>query len=141
MDYFFTLRFLKIAGLSAVVFVLLDYIWLARLASPWYRQALGYLANLDADGKITFNLSFGLLAQIAISLLLSILLGLTLQLDQRLTTLLLVGGLGGCLIYAVFDFTNLSFVKNWPVWISLIDIAWGTIQGAAAGALAYLLYK
>jgi uncharacterized membrane protein len=141
MEYFFSLRFLKIAGLSAIAFVLLDYLWLAVVASPMYRNALGYLATLDGDGKITFNIPAGLIAQLAISLLLSILLGFVLQVDQKLITMLIVGGVAGFLIYVVYDFTNLSFVKGWPLWISLIDITWGAVQGVIAGAIAYFLYK
>lgn len=141
MEYFISIRFLKIAGISAVVFIVLDYLWLAVVASSIYRQALGYLANLDPDGKITFNIPAGLAAQIAISLLLSILLGFVLQVDHTLATLLWVGAIGGFLIYVVYDFTNLSFVKGWPVWISLIDIFWGGFQGLVAGALAYYLFK
>jgi uncharacterized membrane protein len=141
MEYFISIRFLKIAGISAVVFIVLDYLWLAVVASSMYRQALGYLANLDPDGKITFNIPAGLAAQIAISLLLSILLGFVLRVDHTLATLLWVGAIGGFLIYVVYDFTNLSFVKGWPVWISLIDIIWGGFQGLVAGALAYYLFK
>lgn len=141
MEYFISIRFLKIAGISAVVFIVLDYLWLAVVASSMYRQALGYLANLDPDGKITFNIPAGLAAQIAISLLLSILLGFVLRVDHTLATLLWAGAIGGFLIYVVYDFTNLSFVKGWPVWISLIDIIWGGFQGLVAGALAYYLFK
>jgi uncharacterized membrane protein len=141
MEYFFSLRFLKIAGISAVVFVLLDYLWLAVVASPIYRNALGYLAHLNPEGRITFNIPAGLIAQLAISLLLSIVLGLVMQIDPKLSTFLVVGGLAGFLIYVVYDFTNLSFVKDWPLWISLIDIIWGGIQGLVAGALAYFLFR
>jgi uncharacterized membrane protein len=141
MEHFFGIRFLKTAGVSALVFVLLDYLWLAVIASPMYRSALGYLANLDPQGKITFNIPAGLVAQLAISLLLSVLLGFVWQTDQKLSTLLLVGGLAGFLIYVVYDFTNLSFVKDWPLWISVVDIVWGGFQGVVAGALAYWLYK
>jgi uncharacterized membrane protein len=59
MDFLFTARFLKIAFTSAIVFVLLDFLWLAAIASAWNSQALGYLAELDHQGKIVFNILFG----------------------------------------------------------------------------------
>jgi uncharacterized membrane protein len=139
MDFLFSFKFLKIALLSAVLFILLDFLWLAVIASPWYRNALGYLSQLSAEGKITFNIPAGLIAQLAISFTLSFVIMLSLQVDNRLVTAMLVGGFIGLAFYACYDFTNLSFVKDWPLWISLIDMAWGTLQGVIGGVVVYFL--
>lgn len=125
--------------LSAVIFIGLDFLWLAVIASPWYKHALGYLSQLSAEGKITFNIPAGLVAQLAISLTLSFVIMLSLQVDNRLVIALLVGGFIGLAIYACYDFTNLSFVKGWPLWISLIDVGWGTLQGILAGIYVYFM--
>ena len=141
MSFLFTLKFLKIATIAAVIFIALDIIWLAVVAAPWYRKALGYLANLDADGKITFNIPHGLIAQLAITIAISVVVSMALQLDNRLVTAMLAGGFIGLAFYTCYDFTNLSFVKRWPLWISLIDMAWGTLQGLLAGIYVYWLNK
>lgn len=137
MTYIFTLKFLKIAATSVVIFVLLDFLWLAVIASTMYRQSLGYLADLDPDGKIVFNIPMGLLAQLAISITLSVFISLVLQIDNRLVTALGTGAFLGLMMYVTYDFTNLSFVKGWPLWISLIDVTWGAVQGALAGLYVF----
>lgn len=141
MDFIVTARFWKAAGISVVLFILLDYLWLAVLASKWYRAALGHLASLDPEGKIIFNLPAGFVAQVVISLSLSAVVALSLQVDYRMTTALAVGAFAGFALYAVFDFTNMSFVKNYPLWIALLDVAWGTLQGLLAGFYFFRIYR
>lgn len=141
MNFIFTIKFIKIALVSAVLFVLLDFLWLGVVASPWYRKALGYLSNLDADGKITFNIPHGLMAQLVISLTLTLVIMLGLQLENRFLTSLRLGAFVGFAFYVCYDFTNLSFVKGWPLWISLVDVAWGTVQGVCAACYVYFLSR
>lgn len=141
MSFLFTLKFLKTAVIAAVVFIALDIIWLSVVAAPWYRKALGYLASLDAGGKITFNIPHGLIAQLAITVAISVVVSMALQLDNRLVTAMLTGGFIGLAFYTCYDFTNLSFVKGWPLWISLIDLAWGTVQGVVGGLVVYFLSR
>lgn len=141
MAFVLTSKFLKAAAVSVVLFILLDYLWLAVIASKWYRQTLGHLAELDADGKIIFNIPMGLIAQVVLSICLSFVVALALQLDYRLTVALVVGTFTGFCLYAVYDFTNLSFVKNYPLWIALLDVAWGSLQGLLAGFYFYKLYS
>lgn len=141
MEFLFTGKFIKIAFTSTIVFVLLDFLWLAVIASAWYRQTLGYLAELDPEGKITFNIPFGLIAQVSISLALSAVIMLALQLDTRLMVAVGWGAFIGMAIYATYDFTNLSFVKGWPLWISMLDVCWGTLQGTLAGMYVFYLNR
>jgi len=141
MAFMLTTKFLKIAAVSVVIFVLLDFLWLAVVASKLYRQSLGYLAELDPEGKITFNIPMGLLAQVAISLTLSVFISMALQLDNRLVVALGTGAFLGMMMYVTYDFTNLAFVKGWPLWISLIDVAWGTLQGFLAGLYVFYFYR
>jgi len=141
MEFLLTPKFIKIGLTSAIVFVLLDFLWLAIIASAWYRQTLGFLAELDPQGKIIFNIPFGLIAQVVISLALSAVIMLALQVDNRLVVALGWGAFIGLAIYATYDFTNLSFVKGWTIWISLLDVAWGTLQGALAGLYVFYLNR
>jgi uncharacterized membrane protein len=141
MDFLFTLKFLKIAAASIVIFILLDIIWIALIASKFYSSSLGFLANLDSKGKVIFNIPVGVFVQATLSLGLSFVIGMALQLDNRLIVSVCSGAFVGFVIYVVYDFTNLSFVKGWPLWISLIDAAWGTMQGILAGIYIYYFNK
>lgn len=141
MDFLFTLKFLKIAAASIVLFILLDFLWLAVVASKLYSSSLGFLAHLDSKGKVIFNIPVGVFVQATLSLGLSFVIGMALQLDNRLIVSMCTGAFVGFVIYVVYDFTNLSFVKGWPLWISLIDAAWGTMQGVLAGIYVYYFNK
>lgn len=141
MEFLLSAKFLKVSLTSAVIFILLDFLWLAIIASAWYRQTLGFLAELDPQGKIIFNIPMGLIAQVVIALALSAVITLALHVDNRLVVALSWGAFIGFAIYATYDFTNLSFVKGWPLWISLLDVAWGTLQGLMAGAYVFYLHR
>lgn len=141
MEFLLSAKFLKVSFSSAIIFVLLDFLWLAIIASAWYRQTLGFLAELDPQGKIIFNIPMGLIAQVVIALALSAVITLALHVDDRLIVALGWGAFIGFAIYATYDFTNLSFVKGWPLWISLLDVAWGTLQGLMAGAYVFYLHR
>jgi uncharacterized membrane protein len=41
-------------------------------------------------------------------------------------TALLYGAIMGLLMYAMYDLTNLTFLKDYPVSFVIIDIIWGT---------------
>ncbi len=141
MEFLLSAKFLKVSLTSVILFILLDFLWLAVIASAWYRQTLGYLAELDPQGKIIFNIPMGLIAQVVIALALSAVITLALHVDNRMVVALGWGAFIGFAIYATYDFTNLSFVKGWPLWISLLDVAWGTLQGLMAGAYVFYLHR
>ena len=44
----------------------------------------------------------------------------------------------GFIIYGVYEFTNLSIIKNWAFTTAIIDTLWGTIL---FGLTAYITYK
>ena len=43
----------------------------------------------------------------------------------------------GLAAYGAYDLTNLAIIRDWPVKISVIDMAWGGFISAAATAGAY----
>ncbi|MEM1307807.1 MAG: DUF2177 family protein, partial [Pseudomonadota bacterium] len=43
------------------------------------------------------------------------------------TTAALYGALFGFFCYATYDMTNLATLRDWPLRMSLVDIAWGTV--------------
>ena len=40
----------------------------------------------------------------------------------------------GFFAYATYDLTNLATLKQWPIGLSLLDIAWGTCVSAVSAA-------
>ncbi len=140
MDFFFTQPFIKTAVVSVFIFIILDMLWLAVIASPFYLKHFGYLASVE-NGKIVFNLYAGIFAQVIISLAIVSVITLAINMQNSLFTSVTAGALTGFALYATYDLTNLSFVKGYGVLMSVVDIAWGTMQGIFAGFYVYFLTK
>lgn len=138
MDYFFSSTFFKVAGISVIIFILLDMLWLAFIARSLYFRELSYLAEVE-NGRIVFNLPAGILAQVIIALGLAVFVSLAIMVDNRLVSAIGMGAFAGFVLYCTYDLTNLSFVKGYPLFISLVDIAWGTFQGLLAGIYVFYL--
>ena len=49
------------------------------------------------------------------------------------------GALFGFFTYATYDLTNQATLKDWTTQLTVIDMAWGTVLGAFAASLAYLV--
>ena len=61
------------------------------------------------------------------------------QADSPVWKAALMGALFGFFAYSTYDLTNLAVVKDWPLGLTFIDMAWGTIVSgiaATAGKLA-----
>lgn len=114
------------------VFLVLDLSWLGIIAKDFYRSSIGHLMadsfNIPAAtvfyllylvGVIVFAVSPGVDAQS---------LGKTAAL----------GALFGFFCYATYDLTNLATLKDWPVPMSLVDMAWGTFLTSVVASAGYL---
>ena len=140
MNYFFSAAFIKISLVSAAIFVVIDLLWLALIANKIYYNSLGYLAEIK-EGKIVFNLKAGITIQLIIAVGLVFFISMALQINNTLLTSISVGAVSGFILYATYDLTNLSFIKGYTLYISIIDIAWGTAQGFFAGVYVYFLTR
>jgi uncharacterized membrane protein len=140
MQTIFSIGFLKVWLSSLVIFTTLDLLWLAVAASKLYLKQLGYLGTI-VDGKIQFNLPIGLFTQAIIATAFAVIIVLATATDRTLGMSLAVGAFLGFAMYVTYDLTSLSFVRNWPLQITIIDIAWGTLQGLMAGGYVYYLAK
>jgi len=130
-----TLQFLKLYFLTLPVYLLVDGFWLTVVAKSFYAKHLGYLMspkpNWFAAGIFYLGYVFGIII-FAISPAMR---------ENSFGKALLLGALFGMFCYATYDLTNLATVKNWPWFITVIDIVWGaTVTMIVAGA-GFLLGK
>jgi uncharacterized membrane protein len=54
---------------------------------------------------------------------------------------LVFGGLLGLVAYGTYDLTNLASLKNWPLAVTLVDIAWGTFLSASTAVISFFIMK
>lgn len=48
---------------------------------------------------------------------------------------LLSGALFGLITYATYDLTNLATLKDWPLLVTVVDLAWGATLAACVSTV------
>lgn len=123
-------HYLTAYGIAAVVFLGLDAIWLGTMASRLYRPAIGHLM---ADGfavapAVLFYLLY-LVGMVVFAI------GPALEARKPLQALAM-GALLGLICYATYDLTNQATLKQWPLAVTLADLAWGAFVTGVSSAVA-----
>ncbi len=129
------LLFLKLYGISFIIFFAIDLFWLGIVAKNVYQRYIGELLKPDVNwfAAILFYLLF-------IGGLVVFVLMPAVDAGSWVKALLL-GAFFGFITYATYDLTNLATLKGWPIQITIIDLIWGTFLGASTSTLSYLVYK
>jgi uncharacterized membrane protein len=113
-------------GVTVVAFLFIDFIWLGYVARGFYAGQIGSLM-LDQP-RLGVAAAFYLLYVIGI-VVFAIMPAL--KADSARTALML-GALFGLIAYATYDLTNYATLKNWPVPVVIVDIAWGAVLTAVS---------
>lgn len=114
------------------VFSIVDTIWLGFVARGFYRSELGDLLAPEV------NLWAALIFYVVYAAGIVVFAVRPALQAESLGTALVMGALFGFFAYATYDLTNLATLRDWPLRMSLVDIAWGTlITGVTATVGAY----
>ena len=111
---------------TLLVMVVLDLLWLGVIAKPLYQQGIGHLM---ADKP---NVPVAVLFYALFALGLVVFAVAPAGLAPSWCKTAAMAALFGFFAYATYDLTNLATLRQWPVGLSLMDIAWGTCVSAAA---------
>jgi uncharacterized membrane protein len=135
-----SLPYLAAYGATTLVMVLIDLIWLGVIAKPLYLEGIGHL--MADKPRLGPAVLFYLMYPVGL-MLFAVLPGVA-QGDWRRA--LVMGALFGLFAYATYDLTNLATLKQWPLRLALIDIAWGALVSAVAtvaghAVLSHFLHK
>lgn len=115
------------------VFFAIDMLWLGVLARSFYQTNLRHLLSPEVNWPAAFVFYFTYIAGI---LLFAVRPGLE---AQSLGRACLWGALFGFFTYATYDLTNLATLRDWPLKVVLVDIAWGTVLCTLVAGGSYLL--
>lgn len=115
-------------GVSAVVFLALDALWLGLVAPRFYQGEIGHLLSPKPD-----------LAIAAIFYLVYVIGLVIFAMARELETgdvwrAAMFGALFGFFTYATYDMTNLATMNGFTWKVALVDITWGTFLSATAAA-------
>jgi uncharacterized membrane protein len=129
MDY------IKMYIIAFIIFLVIDAIWLGLVAPKFYRAQIGHLMaerpNLIA--ALVFYLVF-------IVGVVYFVINPAIE-AQSLSKAIVAGLLFGFVTYATYDLTNLATLKDWPITVTIVDLAWGSFLSTAMGTLTYLIYN
>ncbi len=125
-------QFFKLYGIAFVFFLVIDLIWLGLIAKNLYQRQIGPLMSDSVNwaAAIIFYLLF-IVGLVYFAILPAVN-------DGEWLRALALGAFFGFITYATYDLTNLATLKDWPIQITLIDLAWGTFLGASISTLTYL---
>jgi len=110
---------------ATVVMLALDMVWLRFIAADWYQQGIGHL--MSGEVKLFAGAAFYLLFPVGL-----LVFAVMPQLDAAWWRAASMGALFGFFAYSTYDLTNLATLKGWPLGLSLLDTAWGTLASGAA---------
>lgn len=124
------LKYVVAYVVTAVVFLGLDALWLTRVALDMYRREIGSMLldrpSLPVAG--VFYLIF-VLGIVVLAIAPAINGGGGWQ------GAMVAGAVLGLVAYGTYDITNFSTLKNWPLSVTLVDLAWGTALTAISAAV------
>ena len=116
--------------------MLLDYLWLGKLANSLYLNNLG--PSLLLKGNI---ITPRVLPAIVVYILFAVMIWwIVIPLaDTKIINSFAYGALLGLVVYGIYDMTNLAVLKDWTVQIACVDWLWGIfICAITSGFCAYL---
>ena len=126
-------QYLATIGIGLAVFLLIDLLWLGVVAPKIYNY---YLGDFLAD-KPRWPAALIFYSLYVIGLVYFVIAP---ALDGGSTaTALLNGALLGGLAYSTYELTNYAVIKDWPLGIVFIDIAWGMLLTGLVAAVTYAL--
>lgn len=122
--------FLLRTAAGALGFMLLDGLWLGLVMSGFYKAQLAPIARM-AGGGFAPNWPAALLVYLLLGA------GVAIFVVPRAggaASAAAFGALLGLIVYGVYDFTNFSTLRQYPLVLALVDLAWGVTASAICAA-------
>ena len=114
-----------------VALIAIDLVWLLGIAKNLYRTEMGEL--MATEPKLLAGLAFYLIYALGV-IIFVVAPALS---KQSWIYALQYGALFGLFCYMTYDLTNLAVVRNFPMQLAFIDIAWGSFVTAICASIAY----
>lgn len=122
-------------GAIALIMVALDVLWIGVIAKPLYQQGIGHL--MAQNPRVGVAALF--YAVYAVGLLMFVVIPGSASSNWHIP--LMRGALFGFFAYATYDLTNLATLRDWPIGLSVLDMAWGAGASAAAAVGGHFAYR
>jgi len=124
-------RYAKIYLVTLLAFLVIDAIWLGFIARGFYGEHLDYLLKSDPNWAAAFLFYVLFIAGVLVFVVVP-----NAQHDS-VKRVLIYGAFFGLVTFATYDLTNLALIRDWPVVVTVVDLAWGTVIGASLSCVSF----
>ena len=124
----------KLYGISLVLFLALDAVWLGVIAKSLYQKELVHLL-----GPVRFS-SAAVFYLIYLFGMIYFCLSPAIEAHSA-TKALIDGALFGFVCYATYDLTNFATIKGWPLKIVIYVLSWGIFITGFTSFATYFVGK
>jgi uncharacterized membrane protein len=124
-------QFLRVYLVAFFWFIVVDGVWLAFIATDFYRTQLSELLtdSVNWSAAVLFYLLYvGGLGYFVIND----------ESERTVRVKTLRGAFFGFICYATYDLTNLATLEGWPVVVTVVDLIWSLIL---SGSITWLSLK
>ena len=117
---------LKLLLVSFFTIIIADYIWLGLIAKKFYVSQLLSIGRINGDQFEPVLWAAGIVyLLLAVGIVFFALPKIDMQASY--VTAFAIGALLGLIVYGVYDMTNYSTLKDYPIQIAFADMAWGSV--------------
>lgn len=117
--------------ITLVIFLFIEMIWQTGIARRFYRKELGALLreqlNMYAAGLFYLIYTAGIVIYV-----------IRPSLEASGAVAFLRGGGFGFVAYSTYNLISLALIDNWPIKMTIVDIAWGSF---ATGLTAFVVVQ
>ena len=127
--------YLKAYLATSIVFFALDYVWLTRVATSFYRGQIGPLMlEQPRLGVAALFYIFYVLGIVVFAVIPAV------KADSVMTAAVL-GAMLGLVAYGTYDITNYATLRSWTIPMVLVDITWGAVLTGVSAASGFLILR
>jgi uncharacterized membrane protein len=128
-------RLLLVYAITLPIFFGIDFVWLGVAASTFYPRHLGHLLGDQVRWipAVLFYLLF-----IAGIVFFAVRPAIETGGARRA---LVNGGFLGLVAYATYDLTNQATMRDWPLIVTVVDLARGTVLTGTVAGVSYLVSR
>ena len=127
--------FIKLYTIALPVLVAIDMLWLGLVAKNFYTKYIGFLM------KPEFNIVPGIIFYLLYVVGLVYFVIMPAVYKGSWIYALLLGALFGLIAYSTYDLTNQATLKDWPLIVTIVDMAWGMMASSLVSVITYLIAK
>lgn len=120
---------------TAIVFFVIDFIWLSFVAQKFYQREIGPLLLKDFKMGVAAGFYLIYVAGIVVFAVWPALQG------GGWSNALIFGAFLGFIAYGTYDLTNYATLKGWTVKMVAVDMAWGASLTGISALFGYFISR